>query len=107
MPALGGHHPALPLHDGCTRLGAAGAAGYASQLVLLAVAGEAGYQRLLTDPGALVAHTGPNREVVALVALDLEAEGWIARGVWGATDADFPPDSLGGRGAAPGGLSGA
>lgn len=90
MPTLGGLHAELPMHAGYGRLGTAGTAGHASPFLLLALAGEAGYQRLLTDPAVLTIHTGLTPEVLALAALDLEAEGWIGREVWAPDDGAFP-----------------
>lgn len=103
MPALGSLSPQLPLIDGYRRLGetplqlpAAGprggwyAPGALAQLLLLALAGEAGVRSLVLHWGVLAAETGhPVAEVQAAVAR-LGETGWIVRDRWDDHDGDAP-----------------
>jgi len=90
MPMLGGLNPALPLDPDYVQLGAAGPHGPGSQLLLLAVAGEVGYQRLRVDRSVLTAHTMLAPEHLDTAAQTLEHTGWVGWENWAAEDGTFP-----------------
>jgi|GEM_PF-6551020 len=77
MPTLSGLHPHLPVDEAYVRLGGE-PGGLAAQLVLLAVAGEAGYQRLVVTTALLASHL-PLPDATVDTAIDtLVSARWLA-----------------------------
>lgn len=76
MPTLGGLRADLPLSREYRRLGTA-SDGPEAQLVLLAVAGEIGYQRMLASWGVLAEHTALDAAQVRAAVDRLVAADWL------------------------------